>query len=266
VGVPYPEVLDAGSDGELAWQVTRRVDGVSLASVWAGLGRAERRDAVQQVGRALAALHEFRFSDEVVAALAVERPVGEVSADAVVGADITPLPLWRAEALLAVARDEGLADRALIDDVAARFRELADVDLLRARGGQVTGSGAMTCVHGDAHLGNVLWKDGRLTALLDFEWVRLGPPDLEIEPYLRTDATGLTDTGRRDVLGWLAESYPAMFSAPDLVRRLWLYQLATAVRELFLVEPGSSDGGAQRELRRFVESPDHLLRILPAQA
>jgi hypothetical protein len=124
----------------------------------------------------------------------------------------------------------------------------------------------MTCVHGDAHLGNVLWKDGRLTALLDFEWVRLGPPDLEIEPYLRTDATGLTDTGRRDVLGWLAESYPAMFSAPDLVRRLWLYQLATAVRELFLVEPGSSDGGAQRELRRFVESPDHLLRILPAQA
>ncbi|HEY0536298.1 MAG TPA: hypothetical protein VGD29_32325 [Actinoplanes sp.] len=41
------------------------------------------------------------------------------------------------------------------------------------------------------HLANALWKDGRLTALLDFEWVRLGPPDLEIEPYLRADVTGL---------------------------------------------------------------------------
>jgi aminoglycoside phosphotransferase (APT) family kinase protein len=78
----------------------------------------------------------------------------------------------------------------------------------------------VTCVPGDAHLTNALWKDGRLTALLDFETVRLGPPDLEIEPYLRGDAAGLTDTELRETLGWLAESYPAMFAVPDLVRRL----------------------------------------------
>jgi aminoglycoside phosphotransferase (APT) family kinase protein len=123
----------------------------------------------------------------------------------------------------------------------------------------------VTCVHGDAHLGNALWKDGRLTALLDFEWVRLGPPDLEIEPYLRADTAGLTHTSLRETLGWLAESYPAMFAVPDLVRRLWLYQLANAVRELFLDSPGQPpDDGAQRQLRRIVKSPDHLLQILPA--
>jgi aminoglycoside phosphotransferase (APT) family kinase protein len=261
-GVPYPEVLDTGSDGDLAWQVTRWVEGVPLSTLWRGLARAERRDAMHQIGQALAALHAHRFPAGVVAALAAPRPVGDTSASALVGADITALPLWRAESLLAAARHEGRADPALLDDVAARFRELADADPLAAAGPPV---GAVTCVHGDAHLGNALWKDGRLTGLLDFEWVRLGPPDLEIEPYLRADTAGLTHTEPlREALGWLAESYPAMFAVPDLVRRLWLCQLSTAVRELFLTEPGQPpDDAGQRALRHFVESPDHILRILP---
>lgn len=256
--VPYPEVLDTGSDGDLAWQVTRIVEGAPLATLWRGLSPAERRDAMHQIGQALAALHAHRFPADVVATLAAPRPLGDTSASALVGADITPLPRWRAESLLAAARHEGRADHALIDDVAARFRELADAD---------PPAGAVTCVHGDAHLGNALWKDGRLTALLDFEWVRLGPPDLELEPYLREDTAGLiTPTELREALGWLAESYPAMFAAPDLVRRLWLYQLASAVRELFLDQPGQPpDDGAQRRLRHIVKSPDHLLRILPAR-
>jgi len=278
-GVPYPEVLDTGSEGDLAWQVTRVVEGVPLATLWHGLSRVERRDAAHQIGQALAALHAHRFPADVVAELAAPRPVGDTSVSALVGADITLLPLRRAEGLLAAARHEGRADHALIDDVAARFRELADADPLGdvplaevsplaeaalAEAGPPVG--ALTCVHGDAHLANALWKDGRLTALLDFEWVRLGAPDLEIEPYLRADATGLTDIERREVLGWLAESYPAMFAVPDLVRRLWLYQIATGVRELFLDQSGQPpDDGAQCWLRRIVKSPDHLLRILPAR-
>lgn len=266
-GVPYPEVLDTGSDGDLAWQVTRAVEGVPLARLWRGLSRAERRDAVHQIGQALATLHAHRFPADVVAELAAPRPVGDTSA--LVGSDITPLPLRRAESLLAAAGNEGRADRALIDEVAARFRELADADPLSDAeadppdaGAPDAGPpvGAVTCVHGDAHLGNALWEDGRLTGLLDFEWVRLGPPDLEIEPYLRADVAGLTGAEPvREALGWLAESYPAMFAAPDLLRRLWLYQLANGVRELFLDGPD----GAQRQLRRIVKSPDHLRRILP---
>jgi len=252
-GVPYPEVLDAGSDGDLAWQLTRFVEGVPLARLWPGLSQAERRDAGHQLGQALAALHAHRFPADVVAELAAPRPAGDPFA--IIGADITPLPLRRAESLLAAAKHEGLADGALIDDVAARFRELADADLP---------AGAVTCVHGDAHLGNALWKDGRLTALLDFEWVRLGPPDLEIEPYLRADTAGLTRTELPELLGWLAESYPAMFAGPDLLRRLWLYQLASAVRELFLGPPG--DPSAEAALRRIAESPDQLRLLLGAGA
>ncbi len=274
-GVPYPQVLDTGSDGDLAWQVTRAVEGVPLATLWPDLSRAQRRGAVHQIGRALAALHAHRFPADVVAALAAPRPVGDTSASALIGADITPLPLWRAESLLAAAGHEGRADRALIDDVAARFRELADADPLAgaplADVGPPPVAGpsvdAVTCVHGDAHLANVLWHDGRLTALLDFEWVRLGPPDLEIEPYPRADTAGLTGTGVREVLGWLAESHPAMFAVPDLLRRLWLHQLANAVRDLLLARPGQpAQDAALRTLRRIVRSPDHLLRMLPARA
>ena len=252
-GVPYPEVLEAGSDGDLAWQLTRFVEGVPLARLWPGLSQAERRDAGHQLGQALAALHAHRFPADVVAELAAPRPAGDPFA--IIGADITPLPLQRAESLLVAAKHEGLADSALIDHVAARFRELADADLP---------AGAVTCVHGDAHLGNALWKDGRLTALLDFEWVRLGPPDLELEPYLREDTAGLTDIELPEVLGWLAESYPAMFAGPNLVRRLWLYQLASAVRELFLVVPGKPC--TEVALRRIAESPDQLRLLLGAGA
>ncbi|WP_250038400.1 phosphotransferase family protein [Paractinoplanes maris] len=257
-GVPYPEVLDSGSDGELSWQVTRLVDGAPLSTVWRDLSRAEQHDAVNQIGAALAALHAHRFPADVVAALAAPRPVGEMSTSALVGADITLLPVRRAQALLAIARRDGAADTALIDQVAARFHKLADADPLAA-------AGPFACVHGDAHLGNALWKDGRLTAVLDFEWVRLGPPDLEIEPYLREDVTGLTLIEVREVIGWLAESYPAMVAGPDLVRRLWLCQLANAVRELFLDDADRSPGsGPWRRLRRIVTSPDDLLQILPA--
>jgi aminoglycoside phosphotransferase len=229
--VPYPEILDTGADEDLAWQITRTAEGMPLATLWRGLSRPERRDAIHQIGRALAALHAHRFPADVITALAVPRPVGDTSVWAIIGADITALPLWRAEALLTAAGHEGRAHRALVNDVAARFRELVDVDPLSDTPSAEAGPpvGAMTCVHGDAHLANALWKNGRLIALLDFEWVRLGPPDLEIEPYLRADAAGLNYIERRETLGWLADSHPTMFAQPDLTRRLWLYQLATAV-------------------------------------
>jgi aminoglycoside phosphotransferase (APT) family kinase protein len=253
---PYPEVLHTGADGDLVWQATRHVDGTPLSTLWPCLSGAERRDAVHQIGEALAALHAHRFPDDVVAALA-PRP-GDSSTAALIGGDIVPLPVRRAALLLEAAREEGRVDGALLDKAAARLRELADADPLSGDAAPLCGADALLAerpvgtavvVHGDAHLGNALWHDGQLTALLDFEWVRLGPPDLEIEPYLRADATGLSDLERRQVLGWLAESYPAMFDRPDLARRLRLYQLATAVRDLFL------DDAAPDFLRRIVESP-----------
>src|SRR5450631_1578302 len=95
-GIPYPEIVDAGRDDELAWQVTRAVDGVPLAAVWPGMPAAHRRAAVHQIGQALAVLHAHPFPAEVIAVLAVPRPTGNTSAKALIGADLNPLPVQRA--------------------------------------------------------------------------------------------------------------------------------------------------------------------------
>ena len=174
------------------------------------------------------------------------------------------MPHSRALLLAERAGDLPYVDPGLIADVAARLRELAGVDPL------VGGDAAAACVHGDAHLGNVLWRDGRVVALLDFEWVRLGPPDLELEPHLRDvrPDNPRDEAEVRQLFGWLAETHPAAFAPPDLVARLWLYELTFALRRV-LIGAGDRIGNPAgfeyplRLLRHLVDGPAHLHRLLP---
>jgi hypothetical protein len=99
-------------------------------------------------------------------------------------------------------------------------------------------------------------------ALLDFEWVRLGPPDLDFEPLIRTNTHGAPLTpDLRAVLGWLAETHPTAFTPPDLLHRLWLYQLAFALRRIMTV--AANPAAAFTALRRIIDTPDHLRSVLP---
>jgi prepilin-type processing-associated H-X9-DG protein len=124
-------------------------------------------------------------------------------------------------------------------------------------------------VHGDAHPANILWHDGHVTALLDFEWVRLGPPDLEIEPYLRWHHRAAANKAETPaILGWLAESHPAAFSPPRLTSRLWLYQLAFTLRHILIQPPDrpASELPADHPLRilsQLIAGPGYLSQLLP---
>ena len=273
-GVPYPEVLDTGREDDLAWQVTRLAGGVPLATAWPALPLAQRRAAIHQVGAALRVLNAHPFPARVIAALAAPRPDGDGSAAALIGADLNPLPHQRALRLAALVRNLPYADTALIDDAMARLRDLAPIDPLddaaATAGGTASGRlAAAGCVHGDAHPANILWQDGHVTALLDFEWVRLGPPDLEIEPYLRWHHRAATNKAETPaILGWLAESHPAAFSPPRLTSRLWLYQLAFTLRHI-LIEPPDRPARELpadhpvRILGQLMAGPGYLSRLLP---
>ena len=267
--VPYPEVFTTGRDERLAWQVTRAVDGVPLAQVLPDLSAAQKRTAFRQTGQILAALNAHVFPRTINAMLAAPRPADLTSVVELIGADLNPLPHQRALLLIGPARALAHVDAALIDDVEALLRSLADIDPLNGAIGD-SAAGAPTCVHGDAHPSNILWQDGRVTALLDFEWVRLGPPDLELEPYLRgcPDTDQHAEAATRDTLRWLAETHPAAFSHPELVARLWLYQLASALRQLLILAPDRPaadlpDDHPLRRLRRMVDGPEHLHRLIP---
>ena len=94
---------------------------------------------------------------------------------------MVPLPIWRLLPLLDWLDEQPGMNRDLAGRVRARIGELRPlVSDAEFEDGVV--------VHGDASFANVLWHRGRLVALLDLEWARLGPPDLEFATVNGDDA------------------------------------------------------------------------------
>ena len=84
-------------------------------------------------------------------------------------------------------------------------------------------------------------------ALLDYEWGRLGNPDLELQPLLLSDdATALIRS--------VADAYPGIAARPRFVERLWLYGLSATLRDLLVKAPLRATGDLP---------PWHLKRRLP---
>ena len=202
-------LADSGVIDNLSWTLTHWVPGTMLSECWAALDRTQQRTAAEELGHALRALHAWEPRPEVRAALAA-RP-DQPDYDDVVGADLNPLPVDRALRLIESAKHLENVDQQLVEQLGEQLEQLRHLDPLT-----VPTSG--TAVHGDAHLNNVVWNGSRVAALLDFEWARLGPPDLELQPLLASHG---------DVLRPLVKAYPAIVADAHVVDRLWLYDLAT---------------------------------------
>jgi hypothetical protein len=176
--------------------VTRRLPGSPLSQQWAVLGVDERRAAIGQLARILQALHAWRPPPHVSEALRRRPPVDPAEPATIVGADVNPLPISRASLLVEAARRLPFVDPGVLDAVADRFQAMRAADPFLTDEPMV--------VHGDASTTNLLWHDARAVALLDFEWARWGPRDLELAPFV-----GLVG-GRSLVLSWLEEDYPKL--------------------------------------------------------
>lgn len=180
------------------------------------------------------------------------------------------LPASRVIELLGRARALPRVDVGLID---AAIRFVLD------RNQVFTAAENTSLIHGDLHFGNVLWDGEQITALLDFEWVRGGPADLDLDVLLRVVAdpeihqagkiTGpaLTPAQSRamyaDVPKWCREFYPEWFANPNLLARLELYGLSFDVRDLLTQTPraAAADQSALHPINRIkalVENRNHL--------
>lgn len=223
VRAPHPVAVGTAPWGE--WMVTLRVPGLELSRLWSCLRADERQRAIVELAHVLQALHQ------VTAPL--DGPAGDAD-------DCPhPLPVERLLGLLAQAARLPGIDRGVLITATERLRDTAGA----------IDEHPTTLIHGDLHLENVLADArGGLTGLLDFEWAEAGPPDLDLDvlihsladPALHVDGGEGTRLQRRDfedVLGWLADAYPALFSHPRLAERMWIYRLAYEVRALSLQPP-----------------------------
>ena len=234
----YPGVLAAGDGGGMDGLVVTRKPGVPLARAWPTMSTVERRSAVTQVASRLRQIH----ATAMPAGLPPLSPPQLIDTGTLFPLD----PLHRA---LLLARALPGVPTSLIDEVAARVHQL---------GPSLHGLSAETLIHGDLTFENVLWDAGRVSAIIDFEWSRGAPPDLELDVFLRMcalpslhvadDYQQLTRSEDYAAIpDWLADDYPELFAVPRLRERLELYSLAFDLNELLQYPPR----GETRELPRL---------------
>jgi hygromycin-B 7''-O-kinase len=257
----YPEVVAAGGDASVDWLVTRRVAGAPLSRCWPVMGDEARADAVHQLAAKLDALHRTPAEPGLPAPLRSPQLL-DTSAR---GGRRAVLPLL---AGLDRAVNLPFVDRRLLADAS---------DVARTTATALDPWPAAGMVHGDVHFENVLWDGRTVTAVLDLEWCRPGPPDLDLDVLLRfcelpflhvaPDYEHLTRTeDYQRVPWWMAEAYPALFSVPRQLERMRLYAMAFDVRDLLGDPPKRpvrelSGQHAWHRLVRTVSGTSHLDRL-----
>jgi len=251
--VPYPKIVRVGRATFGEWMVVWRSPGEVLSRLWPLMDDAERRCAVEQVAAALEALHAAPAPDTMPPFLAhdtLECP--------------HQLPPRRLLTLLERAATLRFVDPGLIEDARDLVAELADA---------WEGPGDRL-VHGDLHFENVIWDGERVSALLDLEWARAAPADLDLDVFLRfcadpslhvvADYEHLAVREHyRDVPRWFREAYPALFSHPRLHDRLTLYGLAYDVRHLLVHRPTAPPDRIPQyhpyhRIKRWVDGRSHI--------
>lgn len=261
--VPVPEILDCGGDERLSWSLTAAVPGTPFDRLCTWPAPGGLRDIARETAGLLRALHSWPVPADLAGMLA--RPAADPDPLRRAGAELVLLPPSSALGLIPAARQLPFTDHGVLDAAAARLRELGDPP----------GDGGDVLLHGDFYLGNVLVRDGQVSALIDFEFARRGPPDLELIPVVRAlDIETRLGVPRPPLLAWLAEDYPGLFAAPDLDSRLWRYAIAYTIRHIIFWPPdraeadGLDPGHPLHTLRRLIDAPLPLPGIsgLPATA
>jgi hygromycin-B 7''-O-kinase len=253
--VGYPEVIGYGGALGADWLVLRRIGGVVLSRCWPTMEEDARREAVHQLAARMRAIHQFPPPLELPPTDSPQLLGAETGRATVAG--------------LLDELDEALTlpfiDRSLIEET----REIVNRTAAHLEPWYPT-----TLIHGDLHFENVLWDGEKITAVLDFEYARPGPPDLELDVFLRfcafpylhvaEDYEHLTRAeDYASVPRWVAEAYPELFSGEHLYDRVRLFCIAYDVRDLMLHPPQRppreiSQHHPYNRLSRTVRGHSHL--------
>ena len=255
VDVRYPEVVRYGEGSGYDFLVQRRRPGDVLARAWPLMSAADRRVAVRQLTYMLRALHE------------------------------TPAPLVAPlddPPQLCGVRNGGRVIDPLLQAL-DRARQLPNVEaeLITSLIGYVKATAQVlepystaTLVHGDLTFENMLWDGHELTALIDFEYARGAPSDVDLDvllrfcayPFLHVAEDYASETKAEDYVEvpyWIREDYPQLFNHPHVLDRLRLYSIGFDLRQLLTMPPTVparelSEYHPLRRLSRTLAQRSHL--------
>jgi len=225
--IPHPVAVATGtrqSGGE--YLILERLPGRNLEHAWQSLSEPDRIRTVQELGSIMKCLHALPIDDWmhnpwVADVLATKR-----------WKDAYHVPLELYPFLLesaALARPEL---RPMLDSVylfvAARMFAFEPAP--------------NTFIHTDLHFRNVVVDDGRITGLIDFEGSRVGARDVELDMLLRSLATADDGSSGRyaGTIAALASTYPELFSFPNLVARLEVYEALWHLVQMHHWRPGQT--------------------------
>lgn len=225
----YPGIVAAGERGG-DWLVMHRRPGAPLAHSWPTMGNQDRKRATFQIARCLREIHETHAPDDL-SPLAGPQMITS-------GALFPTQPIH--DAIEHATRLEHMP-LGLLRDLSVRVSELTPA---------LGTFASKTLIHGDLTFENVLWDGKNVTAMIDFEWARVAPPDLDLDvllrmcalPHLHVAADYESTTRAQDydsVPLWMGETYPELFDVPRLTERLELYSLAFDLNELLSFPPRS---------------------------
>jgi aminoglycoside phosphotransferase (APT) family kinase protein len=247
---PVPEVLDCGGDDRLSWSLTAAMPGTAYEQLCVQPAPPGLRGLAREVAALLRVLHSWPVPKELAEML--RRPGTDPDPLRRAGSELVLLMPSSVLGLIPLAAQLPFVDHGVLDAAAERLREFGD---LGPAGGEVL-------LHGDFYLGNVLVRGDHVSALIDLEFSRMGPRDLELISVVRAlDAETRLGLRRPPLLAWLAEDYPELFGAADLERRLWLYALAYTIRQIIFWPPDCAEADGLeaahplRTLRRLIEAP-----------
>lgn len=223
-----PEIVEFGRHNGAAFLIVRRKRGRTLARWWPDMRPSQRRQAVEQLAGCLRAIHSTSPPDGLDPITVTPQLLGSA-------ANPTLPVLHGLQRLRSVAH----VDSSLIDELESEVHLLAP---------SLTPYVETGLIHGDLSLENVLWDGSSITAILDFEWARGAPRELDLDVLCRFLALpdlhvpeayrGRVGPGDyRDVIGWLAAAYPELFSPAELDRRLALFAIAYDVRAVLANPP-----------------------------
>jgi hygromycin-B 7''-O-kinase len=259
--VGYPPLLGYGAEMGSEWLVLHRLPGLPLSRCWPTMTPTDRRRSIAELAARLRLIHATPTP-----ALPPLRHLPQL---------LDPAPSGDlAVARLVVSLDHAArlehVDRGVTDALTEVVTTLAPhLDPFTAR----------TLIHGDLSFENLLWDphEGRLVGILDFEWARGAPPDLDLDvllrfcamPDLHVPSTYAGATHARDyaeVPRWLAEDYPELFASPNQLDRCRLFAIAWDVEELLAYPPlvGASHLDARhpyRRLQSLLVGDSHLDRM-----